>query len=358
MRINNLSIYQFKNHKDFKIDLNSDITCITGKNGQGKTNLLDAIFMLSACKSYFNAIDYQLILHGETTAALNAEFYNGQQLDVQLIIEQGKKKKLKLNGKQYDKLIHHIGLINVVIITPDDIELIKGNSDERRKFIDLMISQTDRVYLNHLSEYHKLLDQRNRQLKLFADHQHFDSIILESFNERMLAPCEYIHQKRQLVLKEIQNAFNLYYRSFQSGSEEVVLTYESALNSDSFETLLKSSLNKDLAIQRTSVGIHKDDILFEINGYPLKKFGSQGQNKSFIIALKLAQYHFLAETVKQSPILLLDDIFEKIDEERAEKLIHLISQETFGQIIITDTHAERMRKYFENSNKSTKFVEL
>jgi DNA replication and repair protein RecF len=314
--------------------------------------------MLSACKSYFNAIDYQLILHGESSAALNAEFYNGQQLDIQLIIEQGKKKKLKLNGKQYDKLIHHIGLINVVIITPDDIELIKGNSDERRKFIDLMISQTDRVYLNHLSEYHKLLDQRNRQLKLFADHQHFDSIILESFNERMLAPCEYIHQKRQTVLKEIQAAFNQYYRSFQSGSEEVVLKYESALNSDSFEILLKSSLNKDLAIQRTSVGIHKDDILFEINGYPLKKFGSQGQNKSFIIALKLAQYHFLAETVKQSPILLLDDIFEKIDEERAEKLIHLISQESFGQIIITDTHAERMRKYFENSNKSTKFVEL
>lgn len=358
MRINNLSIYQFKNHKDFKIDLNTDITCITGKNGQGKTNLLDAIFMLSSCKSYFNAIDYQLILHGETTAALNAEFYNGQQLDIQLIIEQGKKKKLKLNGKQYDKLIHHIGLINVVIITPDDIDLIKGNSDERRKFIDLMISQTDRVYLNHLSEYHKLLDQRNRQLKLFAEHQHFDSIILESFNERMLAPCVYIHQKRQTVLKEIQAAFNQYYLSFQSGKEEVVLKYESALNSDSFETLLKSSLNKDLAIQRTSVGIHKDDILFEINGYPLKKFGSQGQNKSFIIALKLAQYQFLAETVKQSPILLLDDIFEKIDEERAEKLIHLISQESFGQIIITDTHAERMRKYFENSNKSTKFVEL
>jgi DNA replication and repair protein RecF len=273
--------------------------------------------MLSACKSYFNAIDYQLILHGETTAALNAEFYNGQQLDIQLIIEQGKKKKLKLNGKQYDKLIHHIGLINVVIITPDDIELIKGTSDERRKFIDLMISQTDRVYLNHLSEYHKLLDQRNRQLKLFADHQHFDSIILESFNERMVAPCEYIHQKRQTVLKEIQAAFNQYYRSFQSGKEEVVLKYESALNSDSFESLLKSSLNKDLALQRTSVGIHKDDILFEINGYPLKKFGSQGQNKSFIIALKLAQYQFLAETVNQTPILLLDDIFEKIDDERA-----------------------------------------
>lgn len=358
MRINNLSIFQFKNHKDYKINLNSDITCITGNNGKGKTNLLDAVFMLSACKSYFNAIDYQLILHGETTAALNAEFYNGLQLDIQLIIEQGKKKKLKLNGKQYDKLIHHIGLINVVIITPDDIDLIKGNSDERRRFIDLMISQTDRVYLNYLSEYNKLLDQRNKQLKLFSEHQHFDSIILESFNERMIAPCQYIHQKRQSVLKEIQTSFNQFYSTFQSGNEKVVLTYESALNTQPFETLLSASIDKDLALQRTSVGIHKDDILFEINDFPLKKFGSQGQNKSFIIALKLAQYQFLSETVKQAPILLLDDIFEKIDEERAEKLIHLISQESFGQIIITDTHAERMRKYFENINKSTKFVEL
>lgn len=358
MRINNLNLYNFKNHSDLKITLNADITCITGKNGVGKTNILDAIYLLGTCKSYFNPIDYQLIKHQESITSINAQFQNDTQIDLQMVLELGKKKKLKNNGKQYVKLIDHIGLINVVIITPDDIELVKGNSEERRRFMDLTLCQTDRTYLNCLTDYQKVLEQRNKQLKLFAQHQHFDQDILDGYNHKLIPPALYIHQKRQDFILMVQQLFNEFYSFFQSGQEKVQMNYLSDLNTESFEELLVKSKDKDLVLERTNVGIHKDDLVFEIDSFPLKKFGSQGQNKSFIIALKLAQYHYLNKTVENTPILLLDDIFEKIDEERAEKLIQLISVKDFGQIIITDTHSERVRKYFDNTNKSINFVEL
>ncbi len=358
MRINSLSLHNFKNHKDLKVNFEAGITCITGRNGAGKTNVLDAIYMLSTCKSYFNPVDYQLITHGAGICALNAQFANGQQLDLQLQIEQGKKKKLKKNDKTYDKLIDHIGLINVVMITPDDIELVSGHSDVRRKFLDICISQADRVYLNCLSEYQKVLDQRNRQLKLFAQHRHYDEIIIESFNSKMVPAGKYIHEKRMEVLQKLNAFFNEIYPAISSGSENVLFKYESDLSLGEFSVLLTESINKDLALERTSIGVHRDDIEFEIGGYPLKKFGSQGQSKSFIIAFKLAQYLFLSETLGSKPILLLDDMFEKIDEVRAQKLIDLVCGEQFGQIIITDTHSERVRKHFENANKTMNFVEL
>lgn len=358
VRINHLSLYNFKNHSELKIDFKADITCITGKNGAGKTNVLDAIYILSTCKSYYNAIDYQLIKHGETLCAINADFSNGQQYDLQMQIESGKKKKLKKNDKFYEKLIDHIGLINAVIITPGDIELVLGHSEDRRRFIDICISQCDRVYLNCLSEYNKVLDQRNKQLKLFAQHRHFDEILIESFNAKLIPSGKYIHEKRLEVLAKINSYFNVYYQSITSGDEVVSLRYESDLIEQSFETLLKENIDKDLVLERTGKGIHKDDLIFEINGYPLKKFGSEGQSKSFIIALKLAQYRYLSEVLNTPPILLLDDLFEKIDEQRAQQLIDLISTENFGQIVITDTHEERVRKHFENALKSINFVGL
>ncbi len=358
MRINHLSLYNFKNHPELKIDFKSDITCITGKNGAGKTNVLDAIYLLSTCKSYYNAIDYQLILHGEPLCAINAEFSNGHQYDLQMQIEAGKKKKLKRNDKYYEKLIDHIGLINAVIITPGDIDLVLGHSEDRRRFIDICISQCDRVYLNCLSEYNKVLEQRNKQLKIFAQHRHFDEILLDSFNSKLIPAGQYIFEKRREVLSLINTHFNAYYKIITSGNETVSLKYESDLSDQNFTALLKESTDKDLALERTSKGIHKDDLVFEINGYPLKKFGSEGQSKSFIIALKLAQFKYLSEVLKTPPILLLDDLFEKIDEQRAQQLIDLISGEAFGQIIITDTHEERVRKHFENAVKSINFVGL
>lgn len=358
VRINHLSLYNFKNHSELKIDFNADITCITGKNGVGKTNVLDAIYLLSTCKSYYNAIDYQLIKHGETLCAVNADFTNGQQYDLQMQIESGKKKKLKKNDKFYEKLIDHIGLINSVIITPGDIELVLGHSEDRRRFIDICISQCDRVYLNCLSEYNKVLEQRNKQLKIFAQHRHFDEILLESFNSKLIPAGKYIYEQRVAVLVKINQFFNTFYQAITSGNETVALRYESDLSEKEFEQLLKESTDKDLALERTSKGVHKDDLVFEIDGYPLKKFGSEGQSKSFIIALKLAQYRYLTEVLNTPPILLLDDLFEKIDEQRAQQLIDLISTEKFGQIIITDTHAERVRKHFENALKSINFVDL
>ena len=358
MRINRLSLYNFKNHSELKLDFTADITGIIGNNGKGKTNVLDAIYLLSTCKSYFNAIDYQLIRHGETLCAVNAQFSDQQQTDLQLAIEQGKKKKLKRNDKQYDKLIDHIGMINVVMITPDDVELVTGHSDVRRKFIDICISQTDREYLNNLSEYQKVLEQRNKQLKLFAQHRHFDEIIIESYDAKLVPAGNYIYNKRAEVLGKLNQYFNEIYPAFSSGEEIVTFKYESDLHTRDFAADLKEEINRDLAAERTTVGIHKDDIQFEINGYPLKRFGSQGQSKSFIVALKLAQYRFLSETLDTLPILLLDDMFEKIDEVRAQRLIDMLGSEQFGQIVLTDTHIERVRKHFENVNKSINFVEL
>ena len=358
MRINRLSLYNFKNHSELKLDFTADITGIIGNNGKGKTNVLDAIYLLSTCKSYFNAIDYQLIRHGETLCAVNAQFSDQQQTDLQLAIEQGKKKKLKRNDKQYDKLIDHIGMINVVMITPDDVELVTGHSDVRRKFIDICISQTDREYLNNLSEYQKVLEQRNKQLKLFAQHRHFDEIIIESYDAKLVPAGNYIYNKRAEVLGKLNQYFNEIYPAFSSGEEIVTFKYESDLHTRDFAAALKEEINRDLAAERTTVGIHKDDIQFEINGYPLKRFGSQGQSKSFIVALKLAQYRFLSETLDTLPILLLDDMFEKIDEVRAQRLIDMLGSDQFGQIVLTDTHIERVRKHFENVNKSINFVEL
>ncbi len=358
MRINQLSLYNFKNHTELKTTFNSDITCITGKNGAGKTNILDAIYLLSTCKSYYNAIDYQLIRHGETLCAINGEFTNGQHYSMQMQIEIGKKKKLKRNDKYYEKLVDHIGLINAVIITPGDIELVLGHSEDRRRFLDICISQCDRVYLNCLTEYNKVLDLRNKQLKLFAQHRHFDELLLESYNAKLIPAGQYIFEKRLDVLAKLNVFFNEFYKIITSGDEKVTLVYESDLLHQQFSTLLKDNIDKDLMLERTSKGIHKDDLVFEINQFPLKKFGSEGQSKSFIIAIKLAQYRFLSETLQSSPILLLDDLFEKIDEQRAQQLIDLLSSPQFGQIIITDTHEERVRKHFENASKSINFVAL
>ncbi len=358
VRINQLTLYNFKNHGELKIGFEADITCITGNNGAGKTNILDAIYLLSTCKSYFNAIDYQLIRHGESLCAINASFTNGQQYDLQMQIEAGKKKRLKKNDKFYEKLIDHIGLINAVMISPGDIDLVLGHSEDRRRFLDICISQCDRVYLNCLNEYNKILDQRNRQLKLFASHRHFDQILLDSFDARLIPPAKYIYEKRVLAVGQLNQYFDTYYQLISSGDEQVTFIYESDLHQQQFEVLLKEHLDKDLVLERTGKGIHKDDLVFEINGYPLKKFGSQGQSKSFIIAAKLAQYRFLSETLQSDPILLLDDLFEKIDEQRAQQLIDLLSTEKFGQIVITDTHEERVRKHFENASKSINFVAL
>jgi DNA replication and repair protein RecF len=358
VRIQHLSLFQFKNHQSLKLDFDADITCITGNNGKGKTNILDAIYLLSTCKSYFNSIDYQLIQHQETTASVIARFMNGQQIDLQLTLEQGKKKKLKKNDKQYDKLIDHIGLVNVVMITPDDIELVIGHSDVRRKFIDICISQIDRVYLNSLSEYQKILEQRNSQLKLFSKHKHFDEIIIESYDQKLVPLANYIFKKRVEVLGMLNTYFSEYYKEFSSGDEALTFNYISDLHGNDYATLLKSNIDKDLVLERTNTGIHKDDVVFEIDNFPLKKFGSQGQSKAFIIALKLAQYKYLSDVLGTQPILLLDDMFEKIDEQRAQKLIDLLASNQFGQILITDTHSDRVKKHFENGNKSIKFVDL
>ncbi|MEZ4804681.1 MAG: DNA replication and repair protein RecF [Bacteroidia bacterium] len=254
--------------------------------------------------------------------------------------------------------MYHIGLINVVMITPDDIELVIGHSDVRRKFIDICISQTDRVYLNTLNEYQKTLEQRNSQLKLFSRHKHFDEIIIESYNSKLIPAANYIHKKRSEILAILNESFTTIYSELTSNNESLNFKYSSQLNDQDYSELLKDSIQKDLVLERTTIGVHKDDIVFEIGDYPLKKFGSQGQSKAFIIAFKLSQFKLFNQLLGSKPILLLDDMFEKIDENKAQKLIDLLDSEEFGQIIITDTHSDRVKKHFENGKKNIKFVDL
>ncbi len=358
MKLDTLSLYQFKNHQEVKFTFLHDITCITGENGIGKTNILDAIYLLANCKSYFNAIDYQLIQHQKSQCSIRGQFSDEIPLDIHLQMEIGKRKRIKRNDKYYDKLIDHIGIIHAVIITPFDIELIHGGSEERRKFIDLAICQTDRVYLNCLSDYNKILEQRNKLLKTFATHKYFDEDLLETYNAKLIQNAQYIYEKRVNVLRQFTDLLNLIYPIWTDNKEEINFVYESALHNTNLSDLLSQNVQKDLATERTNYGIHKDDILFEMNGFALKKFGSQGQNKSFVIALKLAQYFYLANTLSKTPILLLDDLFEKIDDKRAQKLIDYISGDNFGQIIITDTHKKRVQQYFAHSSKSIGFIDL
>ena len=358
MKVRQLSLFQFKNHPQFSLDFDAEITCITGRNGSGKTNILDAVYLLCTCKSYFNPTDFQLIQHGENVCSIQGKFTGQNEIDLHMLIESGKKKKLKKNDKYYEKLSEHLGLIVSVFISPDDIELVQGHSDVRRKFLDICISQTDRLYLQNLTEYNKILERRNAQLKTFARHKHFDEIILESLDHQLVPAGEYIYQKRAEVLETLNKSFNKFYKMISSGTEDVKFSYKSDLHGTGFSALLKENTDEDLRLERTSRGPHRDDIEFEIDGHPLKRFGSQGQSKSFIISLKLAQYEFFTKELKTQPILLLDDLFEKIDEERAQKLIDLLQTDEFGQILLTDTHPERVKKHFENVNKKINFVVL
>ncbi|MBC7426148.1 MAG: DNA replication and repair protein RecF, partial [Bacteroidia bacterium] len=252
----------------------------------------------------------------------------------------------------------HIGLINVVFITPSDIGLIHDNSDERRRFADICICQFDQQYLHYLSEYGKLIDTRNRQLKQFNVSGVFDPIIMESIDMRLLVAGNYIHEKRKHFLNGLQQYFTAFYKLVSGEKDVVGFEYKSDLNETGFQQILTESIQKDRILERTTKGVHKDDIEFTISGFPLKKYGSQGQSKSFLIALKLAQFAYQRDVSGTNPILLLDDIFEKIDEQRAQNLIDLIAGEGFGQILITDTHRERVEKHLLPLDKPKKFVLL
>ncbi|WP_276166216.1 DNA replication/repair protein RecF [Zobellia alginiliquefaciens] len=359
MFLKKLSLINYKNFDSKDLELDKKINCMVGPNGVGKTNVLDAVYHLSFGKSYFNPVSTQNIKHDEDFFVIEGEFQKDEREEkVVCSLKRGAKKIIKRNGKTYDRLSDHIGLLPLVIISPADRDLIIEGSDTRRKFIDGVISQSDKEYLQDLIKYNKVLAQRNSLLKYFAANHTFNKDTLAVYNEQLNDYGTKIFDKRVAFLEDFIPIFKEQYIAISGGHEEVALRYESKLLNEDLLSLLEKSVEKDKALQYTSVGIHKDDLGFEISGHPIKKFGSQGQQKSFLIALKFAQFQFIKARSKTTPILLLDDIFDKLDEHRVSHIVALVNNENFGQIFISDTHAERTEEVVKQIHQTYKLFKL
>lgn len=330
-----------------------------GKNGIGKTNILDAVYHLANGKSYFNPLAVQNIKHDEDFFVVDGEFEkNGRQEQILCSLKKGQKKIMKRNGKIYEKFSDHIGFIPLVIISPADRDLIVEGSETRRKFIDSVISQLDSGYLQQLIQYQKIINQRNALLKYFALNHVFENDTLAIYNEQLNVLGQAIFEKRKQFLNDFIPIFNTYHQEITNSAETVQLVYQSDLFENDTLTLLEQNLSKDRALQYTSVGVHKDDLSFEIDHHPIKKFGSQGQQKSFLIALKLAQFDFVKKQSGEKPILLFDDIFDKLDEFRVSKIIEMVNNDEFGQLFISDTHPERTENIVKTTHQSYKIFNL
>ncbi|TPN85290.1 DNA replication/repair protein RecF [Aquimarina algicola] len=359
MILKSLSLVNYKNFESINFDFDSKINCFVGNNGIGKTNILDAIYHLSFGKSYFNPITSQNIRHNADFFVIDG-IYTKENREEKVIIsaKKGQKKVIKRNGKAYDTFSEHIGFLPLVIISPADRDLITEGSDTRRKFIDGVISQSDSNYLATLLKYTKTVSQRNSLLKYFAANNTFDPTTIAVYNQQLHEYGSFIFNKRKTFLETFIPIFIERYQAISSGSEKVHLTYQSKLAQTDLLTLLDQNLDKDRMLQYTSVGVHKDDLSFDIEGYPIKKFGSQGQQKSFLIALKLAQFDFIKKQSKVNPILLLDDIFDKLDEKRVEHIIKLVDDQNFGQLFLSDTHADRTENVVKKISQSFKIIKL
>jgi DNA replication and repair protein RecF len=338
------------------LELSDKINCFVGSNGVGKTNLLDAIHYLSFCKSYFNVIDTQNILHDQEFFSIQGVFVKNSDAPDTIFCNQKRnhRKVVKINKKEYDRLADHIGLFPTVMVSPHDSDLIYSGSDERRRFLDSFISQFDRMYLDNLINYNKALFQRNRLLKIFYENRTFEKDSLDIWDSQLIMLGNKIHDTRLTFVEDFTPFFNRFYQFISGNKEQVSLTYESQLNQTSFDELIVDSLQKDRAVQYTTCGIHKDDLIFNISGFPLRKFGSQGQQKSYTIAIKLAQFEYTKNIKGFKPILLFDDIFDKLDDKRVEHIVKLVTDNNFGQVFITDTQKERIVRTMKKINSPGK----
>ncbi len=360
MVLKTLSLLNYKNFEAIEFAFDPKINCFVGNNGVGKTNVLDSIYHLSFGKSYFNPITTQNIKHGSDFFVIEGNYQTeNDQERIIVSAKRGQKKTIKRGGKIYERFRDHIGLLPLVIISPADSDLITEGSDVRRKFIDGVISQGDKHYLQQLLDYNKVLSQRNALLKYFALNNTFNQDTLEVYNEQLSALGTPIFNQRNKFIKQFEPIFKERYKAISNASsEKISITYKSSLSDLDMLSLLKEGLVKDKITQYTNFGIHKDDLLFKIDDFPIKKFGSQGQQKSLLIALKLAQFDFIKKQKKVTPILLLDDIFDKLDEQRVTQLLHLVREENFGQIFISDTHAQRTEDIVKQVHKTYKIFKL
>jgi DNA replication and repair protein RecF len=349
MYVSTLFLLNFRNHVEADFQFTKGVNCIVGSNGSGKTNVLDAIHYLSLCRSYLNPTDRQNIRFNEQFFVIQGTWHkDNSDFELYCGVKNGAKKVFKKNKKEYERLADHIGLFPVVMISPYDTDLISEGSEYRRKWMDSIISQFDRTFLSDLQRYNKVIDQRNALLKHQYENGFFERESLEIWDEQLVKYGEEIFKKRTEFIEVFVPLFQNYYQWISENSEQVSLTYESKLQSSDFRKLLVEAYPKDSRSQHTSVGIHKDDLIFQIEGMPIKRFGSQGQQKSFLIALRLAQFDWLKSHLNQTPILLLDDIFDKLDNHRVSKLMDLVSNNTFEQVLVTDTDEHRVKSVFEN----------
>lgn len=351
MHIQDISIVNFKNLRDIRLEFSPRLNCFIGKNGAGKTNLLDAIYYLSFCKSFFNSNDQFNINHDENFFMLNGNYLRSNSPEyISCGLKQGLKKQFKRNSKVYKKLQDHIGLLPLVMLTPSDVDLILGGSDERRKFMDGVISQYNQQYLDDLIKYNRALAQRNNLLKQFYAERYFDGELLEIWNMQLVEHGSRIHGERKKFVEKLIPVFQKYYSFISQDNETVSLVHQSGLYENNLETLLNESVEKDRALQLTTEGIHKDDLVFYLGNYPIKKLGSQGQMKTYLVSLKLAQFDFIKEISGLKPMLLLDDIFDKLDQFRVEQIIKVVAGEQFGQIFLTDTNREHLDSIIRKMN--------
>lgn len=343
MYIQELSLLNFKNFEHAEFKFSEGLNCFIGNNGAGKTNLMDAIHYLSFCKSFLNSVDAQNIRFEQDFFMIQGKYSRFDSDEtIYCGLKRTQKKIVKRNQKEYKKLSEHIGLIPLIVVTPSDTNLISGGSEDRRRFIDSVISQYDAVYLENLIRYNRALQQRNNLLKQFAGRNSFQSEVLEVWDDQLVKYGQQIHSGRMIFIEKLQPVFQKYYELISGGKETVGLKLQSELTENQFDHLLKLSVGKDRMLQYTTSGIHKDDVDFELADYPIKKFGSQGQKKTYLVALKLAQFDFLKEISGLTPILLLDDIFDKLDKNRVEQIVKLVADDHFGQIFITDTNREHL----------------
>ncbi|MBO4314916.1 MAG: DNA replication and repair protein RecF [Prevotella sp.] len=349
MYLKKVTILNFKNIKSANLDLSPKLNCLIGDNVMGKTNLLDAVYYLSFCRSFFNPIDSQLISHGEEFYMIEGE-YTSDQGDTEVFycgMKRGTKKHFRRNKKEYKKLSEHIGLVPLVFVSPSDTLLIDGGSEERRKLMDVVISQYDHQYIEALANYNKALLQRNALLKLEEEP---DPALMDIWEEEMARNGELLYAKRKAFVDELVPVFQDVYRQISGDKENVALNYVSHCQRGPLLEVIQRDRHKDRAVGYSLHGIHRDDLEMMLGGYQMKREGSQGQMKTFVLALKLAQFDFLKRTSSHNvPLLLLDDIFDKLDAQRVEEIVKLVSGDGFGQIFITDTNRDHLDKILQRS---------
>jgi len=353
--LTNIAVTQFKNYDYSVFNFTERIVGICGLNGRGKTNLLDALYYLCFTKSYFTKNDGQNVQFGKDGFRLEGRFGDHK---IVCIHRGAGKKEFYLDDVAYTKMSNHIGKFPAVMVAPDDVELITGNSEERRRYMDTVLSQADTAYLQQLIVYNKIIQQRNSLLKRFADTGYTDWQLLETIDEQLTAPCNYIHLKRKELSEQLIPLVDSFYTQIAGKDEAVKLEYVSQLNDGDLYSLLNQYRQKDFILQRSNAGIHKDELEINLQQQPFKTTASQGQRKSLLFALKLAEFEILKRYKNTAPLLLLDDVFEKLDDSRMQHLLHWVCKQNNGQVFITDTHHDRLQQSLSTMKEGFQLISL